>query len=78
MDKLDKIVLKIRNSKLSEDDVLKYGRILITEFAKDERQKQLLLYDVGKSFYCQNESDIIDKERCKTHCYNCKNLNRSQ
>ena len=32
---LDKIIKKIRNSELSEEDVLKYGRILITEFAKE-------------------------------------------
>ena len=46
---LDKIVYKIRNSELTEDDVLKYGRILITEFAKDYHTKQLTLTDVGCS-----------------------------
>jgi hypothetical protein len=36
---LDKIIKKIRNSELSEEDVLKYGRILITEFAKEYHTK---------------------------------------
>lgn len=44
---LDKIVKKIRNSELSEDDVLKYGRILINEFAKEYHKKQLMLGGVS-------------------------------
>jgi len=46
---LKKIVLKIRNSDLPEDDVLKYGKILITEFAKDYHAKQLLIGGVSCS-----------------------------
>lgn len=39
-------------------------------------EQALTITDVGKSFYCQNENDIVDKKRCKTQCYNCQNLNR--
>lgn len=78
MDKLDKIVLKIRNTNLSEDDVLKYGRILITEFAKDYHAEQLAingvvlhneqLNDVNKP--CAKEECGLG--RCKEHCGKCK------
>lgn len=43
---LDKIVFKIRNSELDENDVLKYGRILIKEFAKEYHKEQLKLNGV--------------------------------
>jgi len=55
---LDKIVLKIKNSELDNEDILKYGKILITEFAKEYHKKQLLIGDVG----CQREQLKTTKE----------------
>ena len=49
---LDKIVKKIRNSELSEEDVLKYGRILITEFAKEYHNEAINYTRCCKSVIC--------------------------
>jgi len=51
----EKIVKKIRESKLSENDVLLYGSVLINEYAKTYHKKQLKLYDVVNSKNVLNE-----------------------
>jgi len=61
---LDKIVLKIRNSTLYEDDVLKYGRILITAFAKEYHTKQLNLGVSCKKFTKKELLNIIECIDC--------------
>tara|TARA_B100001167_G_C16774709_1_gene310528 strand:+ start:1187 stop:1486 length:300 start_codon:yes stop_codon:yes gene_type:complete len=60
---LDKIVKKIRNSELAEDDVLKYGRILITEYAKEYHKKQLIIHSVVVS------KSVIDELNCAHNEY---------
>ena len=54
---LDKIVFKIRNSELDNEDILKYGKILITEFAKEYHKEQLRIG--GVSFELPSD-DIFD------------------
>ena len=53
---LNKIDFKIRNSNLSDEDVLKYGKVLILEFAKQYHKKRLNIDDV---ILCDAPDEIL-------------------
>lgn len=65
---LDKIILKIRNSQLDETDVLKYGRILINTYIKEQNKRSEQLNSCEHNYiniYCDMGWSIIGKNCTK-------------
>jgi hypothetical protein len=74
---LEKIVRKIRNSELPEEDAIRYGKILIKEFAKEylkeqsskQREEPFYCYDLTVQIAEETGDEII---KCDEQCKKCK------